>query len=1005
MKNNKFNKTPIAASLSLILGSMSLNPLYAYEAEEDATQSEVTSEQDADAVVVVTGIRGSLVSSMNKKRDAIGVVDAITAEDIGKFPDTNLAESLQRITGVSINRQNGEGSQVTVRGFGPQFNMITLNGRTMPGSSLPQSGSASDTRAFNFENLSSDAVQAVEVFKTSKANIASGGMGATINIVTSKPLDNPEFVASVGASLVNDTTVFEGDDFTPEVTGIVSWTNPQKTFGMSLNASISDRDSGVAGATVDQWRLSSWDGTVPDMNPTNPTVFSNEPAIGDNYALPSNLIYYMADRERERTNAQLTMQFKPKSNMTATLDYTYANLEQNEERSELSIWYAEYKSAMTFDNGISRTPIIYREDRFELSPRDIAVAQINQNSETKTDSIGFNFDWEVNDNFRLAFDYHDSKAESNPTQGYGNFLKVGMGANVVAAQGANYTTGLPILMVEFDDCDTNIGLNCNNQFDQDDVGTSIQQRAFSENVSEIEQMRIDGTFDFDDFSIDFGIESRDMANHTVQSNINDTMGNWGVENPGELPPGFLTPVDFAGVYSDYTTAGAWTQGFRGDAAMIGAWAADLYGFAFNRNPDEQTNRLIEEEVTSLYAQLRYQGDWNQRPYNLVVGFRYEDTTSKSTANIALPQHVLWESNNDFRVIPGASDNKQNYTIENDYDHFLPNIDFDIEVAEDVITRFSYSKTIARPPYGNLSSAATVTGGPSTPTILGNAQPGAASSGNPNLVPFESENFDLSAEWYFDDSSYVSVGYYLKDVDNFIGSAPVVQNFYGLRDASAGPRAQQAIADLNALGVTVNETNLFSMMAANQLGVGYFSMTANEFEAAVDIVPNADDPLMEFLFQSPVNNESATIDGFELALQHFFGESGYGVQVNYTTVNGDIGFDLSQASTQFALQGLSDTANVVLMYEKFGWNARVSYNWRDKFLNSAARYASEPGFVEEYSQIDLSIGYEFNDNLTLQFEGINLTEENFRIHGRTDVQMFNMEEYGARYSLGVRYTFD
>jgi len=1005
MKNNKFNKTPIAASLSLILGSMSLNPLYAYEAEEDATQSEVTSEQDSDAVVVVTGIRGSLVSSMNKKRDAIGVVDAITAEDIGKFPDTNLAESLQRITGVSINRQNGEGSQVTVRGFGPQFNMITLNGRTMPGSSLPQSGSASDTRAFNFENLSSDAVQAVEVFKTSKANIASGGMGATINIVTSKPLDNPEFVASVGASLVNDTTVFEGDDFTPEVTGIVSWTNPQKTFGMSLNASISDRDSGVAGATVDQWRLSSWDGTVPDMNPTNPTVFSNEPAIGDNYALPSNLIYYMADRERERTNAQLTMQFKPKSNMTATLDYTYANLEQNEERSELSIWYAEYKSAMTFDNGISRTPIIYREDRFELSPRDIAVAQINQNSETKTDSIGFNFDWEVNDNFRLAFDYHDSKAESNPTQGYGNFLKVGMGANVVAAQGANYTTGLPILMVEFDDCDTNIGLNCNNQFDQDDVGTSIQQRAFSENVSEIEQMRIDGTFDFDDFSIDFGIESRDMANHTVQSNINDTMGNWGVENPGELPPGFLTPVDFAGVYSDYTTAGAWTQGFRGDAAMIGAWAADLYGFAFNRNPDEQTNRLIEEEVTSLYAQLRYQGDWNQRPYNLVVGFRYEDTTSKSTANIALPQHVLWESNNDFRVIPGASDNKQNYTIENDYDHFLPNIDFDIEVAEDVITRFSYSKTIARPPYGNLSSAATVTGGPSTPTILGNAQPGAASSGNPNLVPFESENFDLSAEWYFDDSSYVSVGYYLKDVDNFIGSAPVVQNFYGLRDASAGPRAQQAIADLNALGVTVNETNLFSMMAANQLGVGYFSMTANEFEAAVDIVPNADDPLMEFLFQSPVNNESATIDGFELALQHFFGESGYGVQVNYTTVNGDIGFDLSQASTQFALQGLSDTANVVLMYEKFGWNARVSYNWRDKFLNSAARYASEPGFVEEYSQIDLSIGYEFNDNLTLQFEGINLTEENFRIHGRTDVQMFNMEEYGARYSLGVRYTFD
>ncbi|TQV70980.1 TonB-dependent receptor [Aliikangiella marina] len=1001
MKNNKFSKTPIAASLSLILGTMAMNPLYAAESD-----TETGEEQDAGEVVLITGIRGSLMSSMNKKRDAIGVVDAITAEDIGKFPDTNLAESLQRISGVSINRQNGEGSQVTVRGFGPQFNMVTLNGRTMPGSSLPSGGGASDTRAFSFENLSSDAVQSIEVFKTGKANIASGGMGSTINIVTAKPLDNPDFVASVGATLVHDTTVFEGSDVTPEVSGIVSWANPEKTFGMSLNASFSERDSGVAGATIDQWRSSPWDGTVPDIDPNNPTVFTNEPAIGDTHALPSNLIYYMADRERERTNAQLTMQFKPKSNMTATLDYTYANLDQNEERSELSIWYAEYKSALTFDNGVSRTPIIYREDRFDLAPRDIAVAQINQNAETVTDSIGFNFEWDVNDRFRLAFDYHDSSAETTPTQGYGNFLKVGLGANVVAAQGANYNNGLPTMIVEFDDCDPRIGLNCNNQFDQDDVGTSIQQRAFSENYSDIQQTRIDGTFDFDDFSVDFGIEMRDMSNHTIQSNINDTMGNWGVENPGELPAGFLTPVNFANVYSDYSTAGAWTQGFRGDAAMIGAWAANLYGFAFNRNPDEQTNRLIEEEVTSVYTQFRFEGDWNRKPYNLVIGFRYEDTTSKSTANIAIPQEVLWESNNDFRVIAGSSDNKENYTLSNDYDHFLPNLDFDIELAEDVIARFSYSKTIARPSFGNLSSAATVTGGPSTPTILGNAQPGSATSGNPALVPLESENFDLSAEYYFDESSYFSIGYYLKDVSNFIGTAPIVQNFYGLRDPSAGPRAQQAIADLQAIGETVNETNLFSMMAANQLGVDYFSMTANEFEAAVDISANADDPLMQFLYQAPVNNKEAQIDGFEIAVQHFFGESGFGIQANYTTVDGDVGFDLSAAPdvTQFALQGLSDTANVVFMYEKFGWNARLSYNWRDDFLNSAARYASEPGFVEEYSQVDLSVGYEFNEDLTIQFEGINLTEENFRVHGRTSVQMWNLEEYGARYSLGVRYSF-
>ena len=111
MKNNKFIKTPIAASLSLILGSVVINPLYAAEAEVDVAKNQAIEEKSDEQVVVITGLRGSLMSSMNKKRDAVGVVDAITAEDIGKFPDTNLAESLQRITGVSINRSDGEGSQ------------------------------------------------------------------------------------------------------------------------------------------------------------------------------------------------------------------------------------------------------------------------------------------------------------------------------------------------------------------------------------------------------------------------------------------------------------------------------------------------------------------------------------------------------------------------------------------------------------------------------------------------------------------------------------------------------------------------------------------------------------------------------------------------------------------------------------------------------------------------------------------------------------------------------
>ncbi|MCG8371711.1 MAG: TonB-dependent receptor plug domain-containing protein, partial [Proteobacteria bacterium] len=142
--------------------------------------------------IVVTGIRGSLTTSAEIKRNESGVVDAITSEDIGKFPDANLAESLQRITGVSIDRANGEGNQITVRGLGPNFNMVTLNGRQMPAASSPEQesiSSATQSRAFNFNQIASESVSAVNVYKTARANLTPGGMGATVDVRTARPFD------------------------------------------------------------------------------------------------------------------------------------------------------------------------------------------------------------------------------------------------------------------------------------------------------------------------------------------------------------------------------------------------------------------------------------------------------------------------------------------------------------------------------------------------------------------------------------------------------------------------------------------------------------------------------------------------------------------------------------------------------------------------------------------------------------------------------------------------
>ena len=218
MKQNSSDKLAKMKSKALFVfvgGVVVVNPAFAQDAKGGSGDTQQM------GTIEVTGLRNSLESSMNIKRDANGIVDAISAEDIGKFPDTNLAEALQRITGISIERRDGEGAQVTVRGFGPEFNMVTLNGRTIPGAEGFSNGDqvtggvGSGTRAFNFAQLSADAVSGVEVYKTGRASEPSGGIGATIDIKTARPFDHNGLVASAGAKLMKDESQTIGSDITP----------------------------------------------------------------------------------------------------------------------------------------------------------------------------------------------------------------------------------------------------------------------------------------------------------------------------------------------------------------------------------------------------------------------------------------------------------------------------------------------------------------------------------------------------------------------------------------------------------------------------------------------------------------------------------------------------------------------------------------------------------------------------------------------------------------------
>ena len=244
----------------MLLGGVSAfalaQPALAQEAPETAQEEDgVETTVLRQDVVIVEGIRASLSASQDIKRNAQGVIDAITAEDMGKFPDTNLAESLQRITGVSIDRQNGEGSQVTVRGFGPDFNLVLLNGRQMPTAFL--TGGAPSSRSFDFGNLASEGIAGVDVYKSGRADLPTGGIGSTLNIKTARPLDEPgmRFSAGVKGVFDNSVTNLGDEEVTPEISGIFSNTFANDTFGVALAGSFQERESGVAQfGTSSGWR-------------------------------------------------------------------------------------------------------------------------------------------------------------------------------------------------------------------------------------------------------------------------------------------------------------------------------------------------------------------------------------------------------------------------------------------------------------------------------------------------------------------------------------------------------------------------------------------------------------------------------------------------------------------------------------------------------------------------------------------------------------------------------
>jgi TonB-dependent receptor len=971
-----------------------LVPAYAQQAPAAPATENAVASTDAPAVVVVTGIRRSMISSMNLKRDSDGIVDGIVAEDIGKFPDTNLAESLQRISGVSIDRSIGEGSKVTVRGVGPDFNLVLLNGRQMPTSNLGDLNG----RAFDFANLASEAISQIQVYKTSRAETPAGGLGGTLNVMTARPLDRPGLQASIGGKAVYDQSNnrLPGDEkaskrVTPELSGIYSNTSDDGKFGIAVTGSYQERNLGFNQAAVSNgWRgpfrgdENNW-GTIPQPNTPGSENVTNRPGPTDIYNVPQNLNYSMNGVRRQRTNGQLTLQYAPSKELTTTLDYTFSENKIQTRRNDLSAWFNFGPSISSWTPGPVSGPLVYTETIVPATS-DIAMGGANFATKTQNRSLGFNAQWKPTKDLKLDFDVHRSTAESKADSPFGSNNTLGTASFSRGTTTADFSHDFPVLSIQ--------GANFTTAPQQ--VTGSVFQNGYMKGV--VEQEQVKGRLKIGESSdLKFGAGTTTVNNRSAFSNQQrDTWG--GATSPADYPSSVWHADTIRQYFSKLdgsSNPNLFNTFYTFNFAEVRAIAAKASGLPDLYLPKTSYDTDQRTEEKSKNAFVQFNTDWDTAfPQHTSIGMRFEKTDVVSTALVPTATAISWVSQNELPVSFGTP----NFTtLTGKYSNALPSLDYDIDLRADMKLRASVGETIGRPRWDQIQGGQVL-------NSLARVNGGTGSQGNPALKPVKSKNFDLSYEWYYGKQDFFSLGYFAKNLENYAGQSKITDTPFNLHTPVGGALWNEALSHGCSSGDTTCIRNYIFRTHPTAAGVTRGADDANG-NATGTIVGQPGDPVATFEITSYSNQKKARLNGIEANIQHMFGNSGFGVSANYTYVHSGLKYDNKSIGEQFALVGLSNSANLVGIYEDAKLSVRAAYNWRGEFLSSTFDGAGpNPNYTEAYGQLDLSVGYNLTDKLSLQFEAINLNDGTQRVHGRTKSEALYVTQTGRRFMAGARYKF-
>lgn len=862
-------KSVLAVSTALAVGMIS------HEAKAQEVETTTVDE------VIVTGVRASLARARDIKRDATGVIDVIVAEDIAKFPDQNLGEALQRITGVQLTREVGEGRQISVRGLAPGFTQVLVNGATAV--------NGNSGREFDFDVFASELFTRVEVIKSPSAALDEGGVAATIQLNTARPFDfpNPVLAASVQGSYGELADVVD-----PRASFLISHRFMDGKAGILVSGAYSEATLRQDGASTVSWEARNFD------------LDRNGVAEFQNVFIPRVPRSELEYRERERLGLTASLEFRPTDNLRFSLDGVFAAFDENRERYSM--------------DGVLRVASVIPQQLTVVDGTVVAgrFTNVDLRSETVHDITQSEFaqlvargKWE-GDNWTVSgLLAHSEAFEQAPLNvrylisGRGDFAYDVRNNNAYPSMGS-----------------TTFGYLDPSQYFLNQVRFDRFENEDQESAAQFDVRRSLDWGALSGFSAGLKWKTREKSRDAALFNQN---------------PAVVTRV---GAYAVPLPFENYADSLPGAEGLVARWLvadtvsarAALVPAGYRPPANRQDSFTVTEDVYAGYVQADFSGVVGPFDYRADLGVRIVETRQTSEG---------------FRQEGTVT---TPVSISQDYTDILPAANLRFDLTNSLVLRLAAAKVMTRPTLTDISPRQSI-------DLFGLR----VTRGNPRLEPFRASQFDASLEWYFGTDSLLSVTAFKKDISSFVTSVTTTERLTGL---------------------TVPRDN--------------------------GVIPNGE----LFTVSTPVNGDGAEVTGLEFAYQQTFDFlpgpfGGLGLLANFTLAESEAVFTQGAITRTFAFPGQSRTSyNIVGFYEKYGFNLRVAYNYRDEYVLTPFIEGNSTGIVDAYGQVDFSAGYDVNDHVSVTIEGLNVTDEDVYQYATEPNRLWVAGASGPRYVFGVRAKF-